>query len=110
MTEDEAKTLYGDKLLVGRFPFAANGMALADGETEGFVKVLAEKEYGEIVGVHVLGGYASEMISEAIDLMTCEISVFEAADMIHPHPALSEALIEACNDALGRSIHLPRRG
>ncbi len=110
LTEDEAKTLYGDKLLVGRFPFAANGMALADGETEGFVKVLAEKEYGEIVGVHVLGGYASEMISEAIDLMTCEISVFEAADMIHPHPALSEALIEACNDALGRSIHLPRRG
>lgn len=109
LTEDKAREVYGDKLLVGRFPFGANGMALASGETEGFVKVLAEKTYGEIVGVHILGGYASELISEAIDLMTAELTVHEAADMLHPHPALSEALMEACADALGRSVHLPRK-
>lgn len=109
MNEEDARELYGDKLLVGRFQFCNNGMALASGETDGFIKVLAEKTYGEIVGVHILGGYSSELISEAIDIMTAELTVCEAADIIHPHPALSEAFMEACADAIGCSVHLPRK-
>lgn len=109
LTEEKAREVYGDKLLVGRFQFCNNGMALASGETDGFVKVLAESTYGEIVGVHVLGGYSSELISEAIDIMTAELTIYEAADIIHPHPALSEAFMEACADAIGRSVHLPRK-
>lgn len=109
LTEREARAKYGDRLLVGKFPFGGNGMALASDMTEGFVKVLAEKETGEFVGVHVLGGYASELISEVGDLMTGELTVYEAAEMLHPHPALSEAFMEACGDALGRSIHLPKK-
>lgn len=109
LTEAEAKAKLGDKLLIGKFPFSGNGMALASGMTEGFVKVLAEKDTGEIVGVHVLGGYASEMISEVGDLMAMEISVYEAAKILHPHPSLSEAFMEACGDALGECIHLPKK-
>ena len=74
-----------------------------------FVKVLAEKKYGEILGVHVLGADAAEMAAEAVDLMTMEISVYEASDIIHAHPTMSEAFMEACGDALGRCIHLPKK-
>lgn len=109
MGEAEAKEKYGADLMIGKFPFSGNGMALAAGKTEGFVKVLAEKKYGEILGVHVLGGDAAEMSAEICDLMTAEITVYEAADIIHAHPTMSEALMEACNDALGRCIHLPKK-
>jgi len=109
LTEEKAKEIYGDDLLVGKFPFAANGRALAGGATEGFVKVLADKKTGEIVGVHMLGGAATEMIAEACDLMTAEITIEEAADIIHSHPTCSEAFMEACADALGCCIHLPKK-
>ena len=109
MSEAEAKEKYGADLLIGKFPFSGNGMSLAAGKTEGFVKVLAEKKYGEIVGVHVLGGDAAEMAAEACNLMTTEITVYEAADIIHAHPTMSEALMEACADAIGRCIHLPKK-
>lgn len=105
MSEAEAKEKYGTDLMIGKFPFSGNGMALAAGKTDGFVKVLAEKKYGEILGVHVLGGDAAEIC----DLMTAEITVYEAADIIHAHPTMSEALMEACGDALGRCIHLPKK-
>ena len=105
LTEAEARKKH--EISVGRFPFSANGRALASGEPDGFVKVLAEKKYGEILGVHIFGGMATETIAEAVALMSMEITVHEAADMIHAHPTYSEAFMEACADALGRCIHLP---
>ena len=109
MSETDAKAQYGEDLLIGKFPFGGNGMCLAAGMTDGFVKVLAEKNYGEILGVHILGGDAAEMAAEAVDLMSMEISVYEASEIIHAHPTMSEAFMEACADALGRSIHLPKK-
>jgi len=105
LTEAEARKRH--EISVGRFPFGANGRALASGEPDGFVKVLAEKKYGEILGVHIFGGAATEAIAEAVALMSMEITVHEVADMIHAHPTFSEAFMEACADALGRCIHLP---
>ncbi len=92
---------------VGRFPFVANGRALASGEPDGFIKVIIDPKYGEILGVHMVGGVATEMIAEAASLMAMEITAHEAADIIHAHPTYSEAFMEACADALGRCIHLP---
>lgn len=110
ITEAEAKRRFGqDHIAVGRFPFSGNGRSLASGSTDGFVKVVTEKRYGEILGVHIFGCNAAEMITEAAVLMSCEIPAAEAADIIHPHPSFSEALMEACADASGRCIHLPKR-
>jgi dihydrolipoamide dehydrogenase len=93
-------------VMVGKFPLAANGRALASGNPDGFVKVVAGK-YGRIMGVHMAGQGASEIINEAAALMAMEITVHELADIIHGHPTVSEALMEAAADALGRSVHLP---
>ena len=110
MTEEAAAAKYGkDNILVGKFPFAANGRALACNETAGFVKVIAEKRYKEMLGVHMVGADAAEMISEASSLMACEIPVDEIADIIHAHPTCSEAFMEACADALGVCKHLPKK-
>ena len=109
LTEKEARGIYGEDLLIGKFPFNGNGMALASNLTMGFVKVLANKKYGEILGVHILGANACEMIAEVCALLTSEITVFEVAETLHPHPSYSEAFMEACADALGKCIHLPKR-
>lgn len=111
LTEAQAISRYGaDALLIGRFPFAANGRALASGEAEGFVKVLANARYGELLGVHIYGSHASEMIAECAALIHAEATVNEIAEIPHPHPSFSEAFMEACADALKRSVHLPRPG
>jgi len=107
LTEDEAKAKYD--IRIGKFPFAGNGRALASGESIGFVKVIADKKYGEILGVHIIGPGATEMINEAASLMEMEITVHEAANIIHGHPTFSEAFKEACADCLGTSIHLPNQ-
>lgn len=107
LTEDEAKAR--GEILVGKFPFSANGRAMASGETEGFVKVIADKKYGEILGVHIVGATAAEMITEAKVLMDMEITIHEAAEIMHPHPTCSEAFMEACADALGVCMHLPKK-
>ncbi len=107
LTEEQAKEKYD--VAVGKFYFAANGRAIASGETEGFVKVLVDKQYGEILGVHIVGGLATEMITEAAALMAMEITAEEVANIIHPHPTFSEAFFEAVTDALGRCIHLPAK-
>ncbi|MDR1308269.1 MAG: dihydrolipoyl dehydrogenase [Treponema sp.] len=91
----------------GNFPLAVNGRALASGSPEGFVKVLADPKYGRILGVHMAGHGASEIINEAAALMAMEITVHELAELIHGHPTVSEALMEAAADALGRCVHLP---
>ena len=107
LTEEEAKEKYD--INVGKFAFIGNGRALASGDTTGFVKVIADKKYGEILGVHIVGQSAAEIINEASSLMAMEITVDEVIKTIHGHPTFSEALFEACADVLGEAIHLPKK-
>ena len=111
LTEAQAKEKLGaENVSVGKFPFNGNGRAIASGETEGFVKVVVDKKYGELLGCQIVGGVATEMIAEPTALMQMEITVHEVADkIIHGHPTYSEAFMEACGDALGCCIHLPAK-
>jgi dihydrolipoamide dehydrogenase len=91
---------------VGRFPFSANGRARASNETEGFVKIIRDKKYGEILGAHIVGSHASEMIHELAVARENEYTVEEVDLAIHAHPTLSEATAEAALDSMGRVIHI----
>ncbi|MFQ5520924.1 MAG: dihydrolipoyl dehydrogenase [Candidatus Methylomirabilia bacterium] len=104
-TEAQARAA-GRELTVGRFPFTANGKALALGEPEGFLKVVADKATGEILGVHILGAEATELIHEFTVGRTLEATLEEIIHTIHAHPTLSEASLEATLAALERAIHL----
>ncbi len=88
------------------FPLAANGKALAEGESDGFIKILADTEYGELLGVHILGMNATDMISEAVTSMELEGTVYEIAKAIHPHPTLSEIVMEAAHGVIDKPIHI----
>ena len=90
---------------VGKFPFSANGRARTSGETEGFVKVIRGAKYGEILGAHIVGAHATELIHELVLARTNEYTVEEVDLAIHAHPTLSEAIAEATLDSLGRMIH-----
>ncbi len=103
----EAAAAEKGPIAVGNFPLAANGRALAAGAPEGFVKVIIDSKYGEILGVHIVGHGASEIINEAAALMAMEITAHEVAEIMHGHPTVSEAFMEAAADALGKCIHLP---
>jgi len=105
LTEDQCKEKKLD-YQAGRFPFSANGRARATMETEGFVKILRDKKYGEILGAHIVGGHASEMIHELAVARENEYTVEEVDLAIHAHPTLSEAIAEAALDSMGRVIHL----
>jgi len=96
----------GREVSVGRFPFTASGKAVALGETEGFVKVVADKSTGEILGVHIIGPEATEMIHEFAVGRTLEATLEEIIHTIHAHPTLSEAALEATLAALGQAIHI----
>ena len=96
----------GREVTVGRFPFTANGKAVALGETEGFVKVVADKATGEILGVHIVGAEATELIHEFAVGRTLEATLEEIIHTIHAHPTLSEAALEATLAALGQAIHI----
>ncbi|MCK5736730.1 MAG: FAD-dependent oxidoreductase, partial [Spirochaetaceae bacterium] len=104
LSEEEASQK--TKISTGFFPLSANGKALAVGESEGFVKVITDKNYGEVLGVHMAGPGVSEIINEAAALMTMEVTSHEIADIIHGHPSVGEAYMEAMADSLGRCIHL----
>lgn len=91
---------------VGRFPFSANGRARASNETEGFVKIIRDKKYGEILGAHIVGGHASEMIHELAVARENEYTVEEIDLAVHAHPTLSEAVAEAALDSMGRVMHI----
>ena len=91
---------------VGRFPFSANGRARATNETEGHVKIIRGKKYGEILGAHIVGGHASEMIHELAVARENEFTVEEVDLAIHAHPTLSEAIAEAALDSMGRVMHI----
>lgn len=105
LSEAVAKT-NGREIAVGRFPFTANGKAVALGETEGFLKVVADKRTGEILGVHIVGPEATEMIHEFAVGRTLEATLEEIIHTIHAHPTLSEAALEATLAALGQAIHI----
>lgn len=104
LTEDQCKEKKLD-YQVGRFPFSANGRARATNDTEGFVKIIRDKKYGEILGAHIVGGHASEMIHELAVARENEYTVEEVDLAIHAHPTLSEAIAEAALDSMGRVIH-----
>jgi dihydrolipoamide dehydrogenase len=91
---------------VGRFPFSANGRARATNETEGFVKIIRDKKHGEILGAHIVGGHASEMIHELGLARENEYTVEEIDLAIHAHPTLSEAIAEAALDSMGRALNI----
>jgi dihydrolipoamide dehydrogenase len=105
LTEDEARQ-QGFKIKVGRFPLVANGKALIENGGQGMVKVIANERYGEILGVHILGPRATDLIGEAALAIGLEATLDEVAHTIHPHPTVSEALGEACLAALGRALHI----
>lgn len=95
--------------VTGKFPFLANGRALASGEPEGFVKVIADKESNEILGFEMVGNESSDLISEGALAIELGASLDDFATTIHPHPTLSEALLEAVENALGKAIHVQNR-
>jgi dihydrolipoamide dehydrogenase len=105
LTEEQAKEKKLD-YQVGRFPFSANGRARTSAETEGFVKIIRDKKYGEILGAHIVGGHASEIIHELAVARQNEYTVEEVDLAIHAHPTLSEAVAEAALDSMGRVVHI----
>jgi dihydrolipoamide dehydrogenase len=105
LTEAQAR-VGGREVKVGKFPFRASGKALALGESEGLVKLVADATYGEILGVHIIGPEATEMIAEVAALKTLEATLDELMLTIHAHPTLAEALWEAALAAEGRPIHI----
>lgn len=109
LSEEEARAR-GISYRSGKFQFAANGKALTMGESDGVVKVLVDSD-DIIIGVHIIGPHASDLIMEGLVLVEKEVTRGQAIDMIHPHPTLSEALREAILDAGGEAIHLapPRK-
>jgi dihydrolipoamide dehydrogenase len=104
LTEQQCKEKKLD-YKVGKFNFSANGRARTSGETEGFVKIIRDAKYGEILGAHIVGAHATEMIHEIVVARTNEFTVEEIAQSIHAHPTLSEAVMEATLDSLGKMIH-----
>jgi dihydrolipoamide dehydrogenase len=90
---------------VGKFPFSANGRARTSGETDGFVKIIRDAKFGEILGAHIIGAHATEIIHELVVARENEFTVEEVDLAIHAHPTLSEAIAEAALDSMGRVIH-----
>ena len=105
MTEQAAINA-GLEIKVGRFPFSASGKASASGSKEGFVKLVFDARYGELLGAHMIGANVTEMISEIVVARRLEITAHELLKAIHPHPTMSEAIMEATAAALGEVIHL----
>ncbi|HKE90940.1 MAG TPA: dihydrolipoyl dehydrogenase [Gemmatimonadales bacterium] len=105
LTEDQCKERKIE-YVAGKFPFSANGRARGTGETEGFVKILRDKQYGEILGAHIVGAHASEMIHELAVARENEYTVEEVELAIHAHPTMAEAVAEAALDSLGRAINI----
>src|SRR5256884_764349 len=103
LTEDQCKEKKLD-YVAGKFPFSANGRARGTGETDGFVKILRDKKYGEILGAHIVGAHASEMIHELAVARENEYTVEEVDLAIHAHPTMSEAIAQAALDSMGKVL------
>jgi dihydrolipoamide dehydrogenase len=105
LTEQKAKEL-GYDVKVGKFPFSAIGKASILGQNEGFVKIVSEKKYDELLGLHIIGPKATELITEGTVAMELESTLEELLHTIHPHPTLAEAVGEAAHAATGHAIHI----
>lgn len=105
MTEKKAKEA-GYELKVGKFPFSASGKASASGAKDGFVKLVFDAKYGELLGAHMIGNNVTEMIAELVVARKLETTGMELIKAVHPHPTMSEAVMEAAADAYGEVIHL----
>lgn len=106
MTEVECKTKGFNDLLISKFPFAANGRAVSMSETDGFVKMIADKKTHVLLGVHIVGPEASNLISEAVLAIEMGARLEDLALSIHPHPTLGETMMEAAEATLGHAIHI----
>jgi dihydrolipoamide dehydrogenase len=108
LTEREARA-EGRELRIGRFPFRAHGRNIADGETTGFVKLIGDAKTDQVLGAHIIGSRASELIHECSLAIAADLNLSDLAHAIHAHPTLTEALGEAAEDADGVAIHLMRQ-
>lgn len=104
-TEKAAKEA-GYELKVGKFPFSASGKASAAGHKDGFVKVIYDAKYGELLGAHMIGSNVTEMIAELVVARKLETTGHEILKAVHPHPTMSEAIMEATAEAYGEVIHI----
>ena len=105
LTEAKAKEK-GYQVKVGKFPFTALGKAKILGETEGFIKVIADAKYDEVLGVHMIGPHATDLLSEACVAMGLEATAAELGHIMHPHPTLSEAVMEAAEAVHGMATSM----
>jgi dihydrolipoamide dehydrogenase len=105
LTEKAAREA-GHELRIGRFPFRASGRALASDEAEGFVKLIFDAKYGELLGAHLIGSQATELIAELVMAKKLEATEEEIVHAMHPHPTYSEAVMEAAGQGLGESVHI----
>ena len=96
----------GYNIKVGKFPFSALGKTLAEGDRDGFVKIIYDSKYGELLGCHIIGKNATNLITEASIARNLETTFTEILSTIHPHPTLSEAIHEATADAFNEAIHI----
>jgi dihydrolipoamide dehydrogenase len=105
MTEKAAREA-GYEIKVGKFPFTASGKASAAGAKDGFVKLIFDEKYGELLGAHLIGANVTEMISELVVARKLETTGEEIIKAVHPHPTMSEAVMEAAAAAYGEVIHI----
>ncbi|MEM3832698.1 MAG: dihydrolipoyl dehydrogenase [Thermoprotei archaeon] len=108
LSDQEAKN-YGYDTMIGRFSFAASGRALTENSTEGFVKIIADKKTGVVLGAQMIGPKVSELISEIALAIEMGATMEDLGFTMHPHPTLSESIMEAAEDALGKPVHMLKR-
>jgi dihydrolipoamide dehydrogenase len=109
LTEAQARELHGDAVVVGRCPWVAIARAVMSGDTTGWVKTIHESQYGQLLGVVIVGPHATDLIGEAVVALDAESTIETLADGVAPHPTFAEGIKEAGLVALGRAIHLPPR-
>ena len=107
LTEEEARN-ENNNIKVSKFPFMANGKALGMGETEGMVKMIADADTYELLGIHILGAHASDLIAEGTLALSMEATAEEIAHTIHAHPTLAETIAEAAEGIGGKPIHIKK--
>jgi len=108
LNEEQARAT-GRRIQIGKFPFGASGAAQAMGNTTGFAKIIADADNGEILGLHIIGEHATDLVGYAATAMTMESAVEDLAEAIQAHPTLSETVMEAALDWKGLAIHIPKR-
>jgi len=105
LTEARAREL-GHEIKIGKFPFTANSKASILGQHDGFIKIVSDAKYGEILGVHIVGPSATELVAEAVAAMELEATAEDLMYTIHAHPTLSEAMLDAANSVYGLAINV----